>query len=309
MKSSTSWFCTSRKYSAMVRAERATRRRTPGGSSIWPKTSAAFSNTPDSSISIRRSVPSRVRSPTPANTDTPPWFWATRRIISVMSTVLPTPAPPNRPILPPATYGVRRSITLMPVSNKRLDGSRVSKSGAGRWISQRSMSSYLAGSSSSTSPHTFHTWPSVRSPTGTRRPWPVLRTSVPRRRPSVGFMHTARTRLSPSCCATSASTEMFVPSRVMVISSALLSSGSDPRGNSTSITGPAMPTTRPVFSWFSVMVMLLCSPGSSNLIVRTYREAGWATASRSTYGTCGFLSPLRASAPLTISMISVVMES
>ena len=32
----------------MVSAERATRRRTPGGSSIWPKTRAAFSNTPDS---------------------------------------------------------------------------------------------------------------------------------------------------------------------------------------------------------------------------------------------------------------------
>ena len=32
----------------MVSAERATRRRTPGGSSIWPNTRAAFSNTPDS---------------------------------------------------------------------------------------------------------------------------------------------------------------------------------------------------------------------------------------------------------------------
>ena len=100
-KSSTSWFCTSRKYSAIVRADSATRRRTPGGSSIWPNTRAAFSSTPDSAISMRRSVPSRVRSPTPANTDTPPCCWATRRIISVMSTVLPTPAPPNRPILPP----------------------------------------------------------------------------------------------------------------------------------------------------------------------------------------------------------------
>ena len=115
--SSTSWFWTSRKYSAMVSADRATRRRTPGGSSIWPNTRAAFSNTPDSIISRRRSVPSRVRSPTPANTDTPPCCWATRLIISVMSTVLPTPAPPNRPILPPATYGVSRSMTLMPVSN------------------------------------------------------------------------------------------------------------------------------------------------------------------------------------------------
>jgi hypothetical protein len=35
-KSSTSWFFTSRKYSATVSADSATRRRTPGGSSIWP---------------------------------------------------------------------------------------------------------------------------------------------------------------------------------------------------------------------------------------------------------------------------------
>ena len=117
--SSTSWFCTSRKYSAIVSADRATRSRTPGGSSICPKTSAAFSNTPDSSISIRRSVPSRVRSPTPANTDTPPCLEATRLIISVINTVLPTPAPPNRPILPPERYGVSRSMTLMPVVNMR----------------------------------------------------------------------------------------------------------------------------------------------------------------------------------------------
>ena len=29
--------------------------------------------------------------------------------------VLPTPAPPNRPILPPLLYGSSKSITLMPV--------------------------------------------------------------------------------------------------------------------------------------------------------------------------------------------------
>ena len=74
MKSSTSWFCTSRKYSAMVSADSATRRRVPGGSSIWPKTSAVSSSTPDSVISMMRSLPSRVRSPTPANTEVPPKF-------------------------------------------------------------------------------------------------------------------------------------------------------------------------------------------------------------------------------------------
>src|SRR6478672_11790092 len=70
IKSRTSCFCTSRKYSAIVSADSATRRRVPGGSSIWPKTSAVFSMTPESVISAMRSLPSRVRSPTPANTGT-----------------------------------------------------------------------------------------------------------------------------------------------------------------------------------------------------------------------------------------------
>ncbi len=78
MNSSTSCFWTSRKYSAIVSADRATRSRVPGGSSIWPKTSAVLSMTPVSVISAMRSLPSRVRSPTPANTDTPPKFSATR---------------------------------------------------------------------------------------------------------------------------------------------------------------------------------------------------------------------------------------
>jgi hypothetical protein len=33
-----------------------------------------------------------------------------------MFTVLPTPAPPNRPILPPLANGQSRSMTLMPVT-------------------------------------------------------------------------------------------------------------------------------------------------------------------------------------------------
>src|SRR4051794_11699456 len=264
--SSTSWFWTSRKYSAIVSADSATRRRTPGGSSICPKTSAAFSKTPDSSISMRRSVPSRVRSPTPANTDTPPCSWATRRIISVINTVLPTPAPPNRPILPPERYGVSRSMTLMPEVNMRRDGSSESNKGASRWMSQRSMSAYLAGSSSRTSPHTFQTWPRVRSPTGTCRPCPKLRTAVPRVSPSVGFMHTARTRLSPSCWATSARMTTGLPSTCTVNSKAVLSLGSRPLGNSTSTTGPAIPTTRPSVKLVSVaeswVIVMTVGPSS-----------------------------------------------
>ena len=65
MNSSTFWCSWSRKYSAMVRPVRATRIRAPGGSFIWPKTRAVFSITPDSVISRHKSLPSRVRSPTP----------------------------------------------------------------------------------------------------------------------------------------------------------------------------------------------------------------------------------------------------
>ena len=138
MNSSTSWPCTSRKYSAMVSADSPTRSRVPGGSSIWPNTSAVSAMTPDSVISRNRSLPSRVRSPTPAKTETPPKFWATRRIISWMSTVLPTPAPPNSPIFPPRTYGVSRSMTLMPVVNIWVRGSSWSSGGGSRWIGHRS---------------------------------------------------------------------------------------------------------------------------------------------------------------------------
>ena len=41
------------------------------------------------------------RSPTPVKMEYPPCSVATLRISSWISTVLPTPAPPNRPILPP----------------------------------------------------------------------------------------------------------------------------------------------------------------------------------------------------------------
>jgi hypothetical protein len=78
MNSSTSCFCTSRKYSAIVNAPSATRSRVPGGSSICPNTSAVLLMTPVSVISVMRSLPSRVRSPTPANTETPPNCSATR---------------------------------------------------------------------------------------------------------------------------------------------------------------------------------------------------------------------------------------
>jgi hypothetical protein len=211
MNSSTSCFCTSRKYSAMVSADRPTRSLVPGGSSIWPKTSAVSSMTPDSLISRNRSLPSRVRSPTPAKTDTPPKFLATRRIISWISTVLPTPAPPNRPILPPETYGVSRSMTLMPVTNISVFGSSWSSGGACRWIGQRSVIFSDAVGTSRVSPSALNTWPLVTSPTGTEIGPPVSVTVEPRTMPSVGCIEIALTVLSPMCWATSRVSMLVCP--------------------------------------------------------------------------------------------------
>ena len=124
-------------------------------------------------------------------------------ISSMISTVLPTPAPPNRPTLPPLTYGASRSITLIPVSKISVVGDSISKSGAGRWIGQRS--SVCTGSPLSiVSPSTLKMRPSVASPTGTVIGPPVSLTSSPRERPSVASIAIARTRPSPRCCCTSA---------------------------------------------------------------------------------------------------------
>ena len=53
---------------------------------------------------------------------------------SIIVTVLPTPAPPKRPILPPFANGQMRSMTLMPVSSSSVDGESSSNVGAVRWI-------------------------------------------------------------------------------------------------------------------------------------------------------------------------------
>ena len=108
------------------------------------------------------------------------------------------------------------------------------------------------------------------------------------------------------------------PCRSTVISkdSAVLISGTASGGNSTSITGPAMATTRPSFSvgWFSVTVMCgISGSGGSG-------DGAWACCGASTVSTTSralsarrSAPPVwpwrRASAPPTISMISVVMAS
>src|SRR5207244_974728 len=100
-------------------------------------------------------------------------------ISSWMSTVLPTPAPPNRPTLPPFAYGASRSTTLMPVSKISRVGVRSSTSGAGRWIGQRSSTS-IGSPWSIVSPSRLKIRPRVCFPTGTVIGPPVSRTSVPR---------------------------------------------------------------------------------------------------------------------------------
>jgi len=51
-----------------------------------------------------------------------------------MSTVLPTPAPPNRPVFPPFIYGSRRSTTLIPVSNGSGDVEERTREGNDLWL-------------------------------------------------------------------------------------------------------------------------------------------------------------------------------
>ncbi len=194
--------------------------RAPGGSFIWPKTMTVWSITclpvlpiSASCISIHRSVPSRVRSPTPAKTEYPPCCWAMRAISSWMTTVLPSPAPPNRPALPPRMNGVSRSITLMPVSNTSALGVRSSNAGGSRWIGRRCSVS-TGPRLSIGSPSRLNTRPSVSLPTGTVTAEPVSTTSTPRRRPSVEPRATARTLPPPRCCWTSPTRWMAVPPSV-----------------------------------------------------------------------------------------------
>ena len=165
--------------------------------------------TPLSWNSSQRSLPSRVRSPTPPNTDTPPCFSAMLWISSMMTTVLPTPAPPNRPILPPCRYGSSRSMTLMPVSNIFSSVDWSSRVGGGRWIGQRSFDcTGPIRKVDRLAEHVQHAAERLRADRHRDRLAEIDRPSCPRCMPSVGFIATARTRFSPRCCSTSAMTSI-----------------------------------------------------------------------------------------------------
>src|SRR5204863_5562541 len=172
---------------------------------------------------------------------------------SSMFTVLPTPAPPKRPILPPFANGQMRSITLMPVSSSSTEGESSSNLGAVRWIERRS--SLLMGPASSIGrPSTSMMRPSVPLPTGTEIGAPVPFTFMPRRRPSEDPSAMQRTTPSPSCCSTSKvrpfSARLFSPESSST--SASYTPGIASRGNSMSITAPMHWTMVPDV-WASAM--------------------------------------------------------
>ena len=79
-------------------------------------------------------------------------------------------------------------------------------------MGQRSTPSATGPFSSIGSPVTFQSRPRVGSPTGTEIGPPVSRQTVPRARPSVESIATARTRSSPRCCCTSAINVSVLPS-------------------------------------------------------------------------------------------------
>ncbi len=124
------------------------------------------------------------------------------RINSIMLTVLPTPAPPNNPTLPPFANGHTKSITLIPVSNNSSEAACSAKEGAARCIGN-SWSESIGPASSIGFPRTSIMRPKVPLPTGTEIGLPVFSTESPRRNPSVTPIAMVRTIPPPICSCTS----------------------------------------------------------------------------------------------------------
>ena len=118
-------------------------------------------------------------------------------------TVLPTPAPPNRPALPPRTSGQSRSMTLMPVSNISVFEESSSSSGGARWIGRRSVAVDRAAVVDRLADQVEDAAERLDRRPAPMTGAPVSRMSAPRCRPSVEPRATARTRPPPRCWATS----------------------------------------------------------------------------------------------------------
>src|SRR3954469_5995306 len=181
---------------------------------------------------------------------------------SSIVTVLPTPAPPKRPILPPLAKGQMRSTTLMPVSSSSTDGESSSNFGAAAWIERRS-SAFTGPRSSIGRPSTSSTRPNGARPPGTESGAPVFFTFMPRRRPSVEPSAMVRTTPSPSCCSTSKVRPFSakeLPSSTSV--SASYTRGIASRGNWMSMTAPMDWTILP--SLTCVVLMVFSRIGASD---------------------------------------------
>ena len=125
-------------------------------------------------------------------------------ISSMMSTVLPTPAPPNRPILPPLVYGASRSTTLMPVTRSRCSVDWSTNSGAAvdrPFLASRTSIGPLSSIGLADDVHDAAQ--RVSGPTGHFDRRAGVGHFLPRVRPSVVSMAMVRTVFSPRCCATS----------------------------------------------------------------------------------------------------------
>ena len=120
-------------------------------------------------------------------------------INSIKITVLPTPAPPNKPTLLPFANGQIKSTTLMPVSRISTSDACSEKVGAGLCIGMV-FSVLISPALSTGSPRTFIILPRVFSPTGTFIGAPVLFTESPLFKPSVEPIAIVLTIPSPICC-------------------------------------------------------------------------------------------------------------
>ena len=140
MNSSTSWFCSSRKYSAMVRP-------TEGDPHTSARRLVHLDRTPArcpwstlaSASSTQRSLPSRVRSPTPANTDAAEVAGDAVDHLLDEHRLADTGAA-EQGDLAATDVGVSRSTTFRPVSSISVRASSRRMAGGLRWIDQWSKS-------------------------------------------------------------------------------------------------------------------------------------------------------------------------
>ncbi len=165
----------------------------------------------------------------------------------MISTVLPTPAPPNMPALPPLGSGANRSTTFMPVVKTSYSVRCSSTDGPRAWMGRMGTSppdsSAIGGRRSMGWPSTLIMRPRTASPTGTIIGPPSARASDPRARPAVALKAMPRTLVCERCCCTSMTIWPLGPA----MCTASLMPGRPP-ANSMSTTEPRTPTTRPVIA-------------------------------------------------------------